>query len=326
MGLARDYIPAFKLGHKLTAAEIAGMVGLAYVGKIWYIDPTNGSDTANGGKKQNDAFATATAAHAAMTTFSHDVAVLVSGGTAGTGETAAVTWSKSYCHLIGNAAPVGISPRARVVSTTDSIDPCFTISGNGNIFQGVQFTTFQASNDVLVALTGDRNYFGGIHFAGIGHTTAGDDSTARCLTLTEAYENEFVGCTFGLDTIERSTTNATIEFATASSRNYFRDSRFIMFDDNAGPVHVLFTGTSAIDRWVEFENAKWYAFSSNNATAVTACFNLSAQTATGHVLMTGRQFLQGITDWEATATGRIAFERYTETANVIGFALNPTVV
>src|SRR3990167_870300 len=158
MGLARDYIPAFRLGHKLTPAEIAGMVGLAYVGNIYYIDPTNGSDTANGGKKQNDAFKTATQAHATMTTFNHDVAVLVSGGTAGTAETANLAWSKSYCHLVGNAAPVEISPRARVVTTTDAIDPCITISGNGNIFQGVQLATYQDSNDVLVSLTGSRNY------------------------------------------------------------------------------------------------------------------------------------------------------------------------
>lgn len=59
---------------------------------------------------------------------------------------------------------------------------------------------------------------------------------------------------------------------------------------------------------------------------MTACMNLSAQTATGHVLLTGvTSLMGGITDWEATATDRIFMQRFTETANVMGLPINPTV-
>jgi len=80
-----------------------------------------------------------------------------------------------------------------------------------------------------------------------------------------------------------------------------------MHADTAGTQnHVLFTGTSAIDRWVEFKNCSFYAFSTNDGQAVTGCMDLSAQSATGHVLVTGTPFLGlGITDWEASASGRI---------------------
>ena len=54
--------------------------------------------------------------------------------------------------------------------------------------------------------------------------------------------------------------------------------------------------------------------------------NLSAQTATGHVLVTGAPYLGlGITDWEATASGRIQMQAYSVTANTLGLAIKPTV-
>jgi len=96
----RDYLPAMKYGAKITAQDIAGMVGLPYVGDIYYIDPTNGNDSYNGTDPKS-ALKTLGAAYAKLTDNNHDVIVIVPGGTgAGTGtvETAAITWSKNLCH------------------------------------------------------------------------------------------------------------------------------------------------------------------------------------------------------------------------------------
>lgn len=304
---------------------IQNQLGIPYVGKVFYVDPTNGNDTTNDGLRPTNAYKTIANAEDDMTSYNHDVVILLPGGTAGTAETATITWDKHYCHLMGTTAPTGISQRSRMVTTTDSVDPCLTISGNGCIFKNIQLATYQASNDVLVSLTGDRNYFENVHFAGIGHATAGDDASARCLALTGGAENRFVDCNFGLDTIARSTTNATVEFASASSRNVFEHCRFIMWADNVGPNHVLFTGGSAIDRWAHFDNCTWYSFWTNNVDKVTHVFDLAAQTATGHVLMTGRQVMVGFDDWEAADSGRMYFEPASATANAIGIGINPSV-
>jgi len=328
MGKAKDYIPALKYGHKIMPEDLAGMLGLPHVGNIYYVDPTNGSDTANSGTSQNDALKTLRIAEDKTTDNNHDVVVIVPGEVgsgSGTAETANITWDKDNTHLIGSSAPVALSNRARIITTTDSVDPCITISGHGNTFRNVQFATYEDSNDVLINLTGDRNYFENVHFAGIGSATCGDDSTARCLAMSGAAENRFVNCTFGMDTIARSTTNATVEFASASTRNIFEYCRFIMWADNVGPNHILFTGSSAIDRWIQFDNCTWYAFWTNDADKVTHVMDLAAQTATGHVLMTGRQIMVGFDDWEATDSDRIFFEPATATANAIGIGINPSV-
>ena len=179
MSKASNYIPALRYGHKIMPQDIAGMLGLPYVGDVYYVDAVNGSDTANSGTSWNDAFATVGQAYSSTTNNNHDVIIVAPGGTSATSETSAITWSNNQTHLIGNTAPSGISPRARVIWSSDNIDPCMTISGQGCIFSNIQFATYQDSNDVLVKVTNNRNYFDSVHFAGMGSATAGDDATLR---------------------------------------------------------------------------------------------------------------------------------------------------
>ena len=287
--MLRDYVPALKYGHKISPSDIAGMIGLPYVGEIIYIDPTNGNDTSGNGKTQNNAYKTLTQAESVMTAYSHDIAVIVSGGTAGTAEVANITWDKDYCHVIGSAAPTNVSQRARIVFTVDETDPCLTLSANGCIFSNVQVATWQDSNDVLAQISGDRNYFSNVHFAGMGTATAGDDATGRSLYLNDADENYFDHCMIGLDTIMRSAANAEIEFAGGCQRNTFSDCMIIKAADSVDSTFVLSTGTSGLDRWQRFHNCTWYSFWTNNADQITAAFNVSAQTATAGGPATGAE-------------------------------------
>ena len=58
---------------------------------------------------------------------------------------------------------------------------------------------------------------------------------------------------------------------------------------------------------------------------MTGCMDLSAQSSTGHVLVTGLPYLStGITDWEAVASGRIQMQAFNTAAGTIGIAINPT--
>lgn len=323
MGKAKDYIPALKYGHKIYPEDIAGMIGLPFVGNIFYVDPNSGSDTANPGTSANNALATVAAAYDKCTSGNHDVVVIApSGGTGRTSETTAITWAKRFTHLIGSAAPTAQDPRAGLNFGTGA---SITFSENGCLVKNITFTG-TADVNVPVTVSGHYNSFLGVDFKGSLNATTGDDTAARALYLNGGQENYFGGCTFGADTFMRSAANATIEFASAASRNVFDTCRLIAAIDAATPVHVKFTGTSAIESWIEFRDTSFYSFSANNGTAMTACMNLSAQTATGHVLLTGNTCMMGgITDWEATATGRIYMQPFTSTANAIGIAINPTV-
>jgi len=323
MGKLSTYLPALKFGHKIYPEDVAGMLGLPHVGEVFYVDASGGSDTVNAGKRQDDALATVAAAYEKLTSGNHDVVIIApSGGSGRTSETASITWAKRFAHLVGSAAPTAQDARAGVGMAASTV---FTISENGCLFKNLTFTQTADVNEP-VTISGDYNSFLGVDFKGSLNATTGDDTAMRCLNLDGGQENYFGGCTLGQDTIMRSAANATVEFENAASRNVFEDCRFIAAIDAATPVHVLFTGTSAIDRWVEFKNTSFYSFSSNDGTAMTACMNLSAQTATGHVLVTGFPFLgTGITDWEASASGRIQMQGFTNTTNVIGIALHPAV-
>ena len=309
------------LGFKVYPQDLAGVIGLPAVGNVIYVDPSAGSDTANAGTSQTNALATVSAAYALTVTGNHDV-VLISptGGTGRTAETSAITWSKRFTHLIGNAAPTMQDTRAGISFGTGG---SLTVSGTGNLFKQI---TFNGTTDINVPVTvsGSYNSFLGVDFKGSLNDTTGDDTAGRALYLNAGQENYFGNCTFGADTFARSTTNATVEFASAASRNFFDGCDFRAFVDNAGPVHVLLTGTSAIDRDIVFRDCSFYFFSANNATPVTAAMNLSAQSATGHVRILGAAVLQGATDWEASASGRIYMQSYTATTTAIGLAINPT--
>lgn len=320
-GHASDYVPAVKYGNKWYPEDIAGMVGLPYVSNVIYVDPTNGNDTANNGTAFNDAYKTVDAAFDSATANQHDVILIApSGSTGRTAETAAITWNKRFTHLVGNAAPTMQDARAGISFGTGG---SLTMSENGCLFKNL---TFNGTTDinVPVTLTGSYNSFMGVDFKGSINETTGDDTASRALYISAGQENYFGGCTFGADTFTRSTTNATVEFASAASRNFFDGCQFIMAADNVGPVHILFTGTSAIDRWLAFRECSFYAFWANNADQITAVMNLSAQTATGHVRMLGSCVSQGADDWEASASGRIYMQPYTATTNAIGLAVNPT--
>jgi len=327
MSKARDYIPALRYGHKIMPEDLAGVLGLPYVGKVIYVDPSGGNDTANSGNSFNDAYKTVATAYAAATSGQHDVVLIApSGGTGRTAETTAITWGKRFTHLIGAAAPTFQDARAGMnfSGTTGTASGSLTVSENGCIFRNLTLTTTDDNNS-FVTVSGDYNAFIGCDFKGALNGTTGDDTAARALVLSGGQENTFAGCTFGADTFDRSAANYTVEFAAAASRNVFDDCQFIMSSDATTPRHIYFSGANSIDRWVRFNNCLWYNFTTNDTAQITAAMNLATQTATGHVLLTGHQLLVGIDNWESTASGRLWITQHTATANAVGQAINPTV-
>lgn len=319
MLLAQNYIPALAQGAKILPQNLAGVLGLPAVGNIFYVDPTNGNDSTNSGTEADDAMKTIAAAYDLTTNANHDVVIVnPTGGTGRTAETEAITWSNRFTHLIGNAAPTMQDARAGISFGSGG---SLTQSGTGCIFRNL---TFNGTTDINVPVTVSGSYsaFQGVDFKGSLNATTGDDTSARSLVLSGAQENTFQGCTFGSDTFNRSAANATLEFASAASRNVFDGCNFIMAADAQTPVHVLFSGANSVDRWTQFNDCMFYAFYANHAQKVNAVFDLSAQTATTDVIMSGSTVCVGFDDWEASASNSMWFMPFTATANAIGLAVN----
>lgn len=288
MGKARDYIPALKYGHKIYPEDIAGMIGLPSVGNIFYVDPGAGSDTANAGKSQEDAFATIAKAHSVISADNDDVVVIAGSNSTGrTAETDNVTWSKRRTHILGNGVPRRINNRNGIGTastlTGETTSAIFTITGNNCTFTNISFATFQ-DNNILVEVQSDYNTFNNVHFQGIGNDTTGDDTAARSLLLNASEENEFINCTIGLDTVTRSAANASLELTGSCARNKFFGCDFPLYADNAGAFWVKADTGNCFERFLLFQDCNFYNPTDGSSTGLTAGMKLSA-TGNGEIRM-----------------------------------------
>jgi len=318
---ARDFIPCLKYGAKITAQDIAGMIGLPSVGNIWYVDGANGADT-HSGNDPKDAFATVTAALAAVTDKNNDVIVIAPSG-AGTGEpyaiteTAALTWNKSLTHLVGNVSPVMVSPRAKIYTATAGLSPFVTISGQGCIFKNVMFMSNATTNYINVRVSGNRNYFQNVHFAGLVNATAGDDATGASLELYGGQENYFVGCTVGVDTVTRTAANANVKFSLGAetvARNVFDGCIFPMIADADAPRFIKSTDTNGMDRWNLFRGCQFINAIDATSTNQTDAINIAA--GPGGSIVLHDCLLIGATGWSNTLTS----------IRILGFSTNATIL
>lgn len=243
-------------------------------GTVFYVDPANGSD-ANEGTSPERARATILSAYNSCTANKNDVVVLIGNNGSNT-LSAALTWSKNYTHLIGLCAPTMTAQRARIfqLSTLTGASPLLTISASGCVFSN--FYIFQGVNDatslINVSVTGGRNYFENIHFAGGGHAAQAIDGGASLL-LNGAEENTFVNCTIGVDTIDAATGMMGILFDGEAHRNVFRNCVVRLRAGNAGAGFVEVVDATGIDRDTLFDNC---TFLNNSATSLTSGFVIPA--------------------------------------------------
>ena len=223
--------------------------------RYFYLDPANGSDS-NDGRSVDHPFATLAAAYAATTANQHDTIFYIAGSSSVT-ISVALDWSKNYTHLIGIAAPTEVAQRARFfqLSTLTAASPLLTISASGCIFKN--FYIFQGVDDatslINVSVTGGRNYFENVHFAGGGHVTQAVIGGAS-LKLDGAEENTFVNCTIGVDTAAAGTGMAGILFDGEAHRNIFKNCRVTMYAGHTGAAFVKVTDGTGIDRYTEFSD------------------------------------------------------------------------
>lgn len=218
-----------------------------FTGRWIFADYANGSDGNDG--SADFPVQTLSQAYSLTTDGNNDVVVIVGdGSTAATQRlSSSLTWSNSATHLIGMTAPSMQAQRARIstlTTQTTNISPLMTVSGSGcyfanfSFFQGVG----QASTDEkLIDITGSRNYFGNIHFGGMGAAAGAARAGSYVMYINGGGENLFQHCAIGLETIQRSAANASVKIAGGAQRNQFEDCIFPM---NAGASSPLFLDAS----------------------------------------------------------------------------------
>jgi hypothetical protein len=328
---------------------VGGIGGIPLTGTWYFVNPETGSD-GNEGTSPDAPFATLYRAHAKMTAGKNDVCVLVGDGSStGTARlstalaqtidpsatTGTLAWTKNACHLIGVTAPTGIANRARIAPPTGTYTQAtfgsgnfVTVSASGCIFANFSlFHGFSTGGDDQICWTdsGGRNFYSSVHFGGMGDAASAGSTSGRSLLITGSDgEHTFVNCTVGLDTVTRSTTSASLEFADGTPRNKFIECDFPFMTSNAGVLGITTAAAAAADRWQKFERCSFINNIKSTSTQMSALSTLAA--STGGLLLMKDCTLVGITEFgsDATSLGQIYVDGAAPTAGSSGIAVNPS--
>lgn len=298
----RTYATGLMEVNQLTIGGVS--VGTNFgAGDQYYLDPANGLDT-NDGKSPSKAFKTFAVAYAALTANQNDTLYYIAGAS-GLNLTAATTWAKSYTHFVGICAPTRVGQRARIfqLSTLTGASPLFTVSGSGCIFKNLYI--MQGVNDntslINVSVTGGRNYFENVHFAGGGHATQAVNGGAS-LKLDGGSENTFVGCTIGVDTVAAATGMAGLLVDSEAARNVFENCNFTMYAGHVGAIFVEIADNTGFDRYLIFRDCLFI----NDAVAYTMTSAFAIPVGMGnatHRILMFNCAAVGAADWDSANRG-----------------------
>lgn len=295
-------ITNFPFGVSSFGVPLASGGLLPFTGNYWWVNESNGSD-ADAGTSPSTAFATLTHALSKVIDNNNDVIFLT--GTVHT--TATVAWNKNQTHLIGLSAPNGITPRSRISQTGSTpFSPLVNVTGQGCIFMNIgTFHGFaSATPQICWADNGARNYYQGCAFLGMGNATAAAQTGSRNLTVGAGGngENLFVGCTIGLDTIQRTAANYSLEFLGATPRNQFKDCLFTA-DIGSGGAGAGFVNaaTGSVDRTTIFKGCEFLNNIASGATTETQTMNVSS--SAGGMIVLENCTIYGDTNLETSKSG-----------------------
>lgn len=259
--------------------------------KYYFLDPVNGLDT-NNGLSLEAPLKTLTAAYAKTVSGQNDVIFFINGATADN-PASTLVWSKDFTHLIGISAPLpGEGQRCRIVGTAaNALTNVLTVSGSGCVFANLKISNSAEANvdSGAVIVSGERNVFYNVMFAGMLHATPAGRAGSYSLTLSGS-ENLFERCTIGADTILRTAANAEL-VVSGGARNKFWDCEFVSASDTAGHFAVKI---SNMDRYIQFKDCLFYNFSVNWAQSLTDAFNVTAS-ATHYIIQRGNCQFVGYT-------------------------------
>lgn len=322
-----NYPVNFNSGASLYGSELVGGL-FAGRGKVFFVDPANGSDTANSGRQPRNAYATLYKAHSAMTAGQNDICVLLGDGAAtatarlslalavsvdSAATTGTLTWSKNACHLVGLTAPTRNWQRARIAppsgtytASTFGSGTFINITGNGCIFSNFSifhgFSTGGTSQITVKLTAGQRNYFENVHFGGLADAEAAADTASASVQLAGSSENTFKNCTFGLDTVNQTAATQQVLITSASARNFFEGCTWQSRLTGSGTAHlsVYASGANSLDRNTYFRDCIFASSIGSSGSTQAAVAKITA--ASNGMFIMKDCMRVGVTDWGEDAT------------------------
>lgn len=186
----------FAMKSSLLGEELQSALGPLTFGTVFYVDPTNGSDS-NNGRSMDKAFQTIEAAYAAVTTNKHDVIVLDANSAHAI--TTPETWSKNRFHIVGtgfrDGAPMGQRSRITSAQTTGSHIAPIVITGVGVTLNNLKITSADTNASSLYGVA-DGGEFTIMRNCWIEKNTDLDQTGAAEL-LANGDTSAYLNCTFG---------------------------------------------------------------------------------------------------------------------------------
>lgn len=250
------------VGGRLRTSNYGGQ------GKQIFVDCSKSAS--GGGRTPRTAKNTIALGEDALTANQNDELIYLQSSSGGT-ITDTLAWDKSYTHFIGHGPAPHYANRARIFNTgTATVGPLLNVSASGCLFENLylfQGAAIAASGCVLVS--GGRNVFRNVHFAGIGHATAAASASSYCLKLDGAEECDFIDCTIGVNTIKRTAAAKPLWIDGDSKRITFTRCRFVSFSDTAAHKFIVINDASAVDREIVFDRCEFINFSTNHTATLT---------------------------------------------------------
>ena len=290
-------------------------------GELYFLDP-NSTVTNGDGTSPDSPVLTLAAAYALLTTNANDSIYYVP-GSSGLQMAATLTWSKNFGRLFGVGAPAHLATRARI-GMSDNFATMLTISGSGNWLRNVYFQHGRgsATNVNRITITGHRNVFENVHFAGPQHATEAGTAGYRGVIIDGGQENFFKHCVFGTDTIPLTDADtALLEFKNGAARNVFEDCLFTSASEETTPDDVLVAAAGGIDRFALFNRCTFVSFSVNWANKRAGGISIPTG-ASGVVILKDCTFVN-YTDVFASGTNRIWIDGAAPTTTTSGLAVAP---
>jgi hypothetical protein len=294
-------------------------------GNVWWVKPFTGSDQ-NDGKSAASAFKTLLFALAAATANQNDIVLFCAEGSTIANTTdfqsATLDWNKDLVHLIGvnNQASSSFS-RVAFLSTYATASNLFTLSGNGCLISGVEFSegvTSTAPTGCFL-VTGSRNHIVNCHIqmAAAANAIAGSYQ----IKLSGCSDNVFEDCLIGNDTITQgAAANALLQLdgTAASSRNEFRRCSWFMKTSSATNTVFMRVPATSMAGFLLFRD-NVFMNSIDAASPSTQLTQAAVIVASGgSVILAGYTSMIGATDWNATDAGNVYGAGYTVTAASFG--------
>jgi len=263
----------------------------ATFGKVYFVDPDNGSD-GNQGREMTKAFSTVSKANSSITTNKHDVVAMSAVSAHSISSEILVTKNRSHwIGLGGGSRYMGQRTRWEMGSTTTAgTDAILQNTGVGNTFCNIKFRSTDDLSTSLYAVA-DGGEFSQYTFCSMEKDEDLNQTTAAellCNTDTGYYLHCSIGNTIYARSVARACILLTRETITGK---VCRDTIFedCIVQNNAGAttvLHVYGANANDVERLLWFKNCAFWTSAASAATQAVA-FSFGAAQTVGDILLDG---------------------------------------